>query len=364
MKTSNRKPKTRVTRPKATTAPLEDEDFMLQMIPADFNVSLVSRVGASALFMAEREDHFHFVIYTQFLMEGGGQAGGTKQFHVPHYSMAAAFANLNQLQARVRDAAECPLSFQVPLGDAFKLLLDNELWHFAYNGNRFTMESDTGSKVLKRLQKWSARLAAADKAVKVRNGLFYLPGAKTVGKLAIEHKQRKLVRAIAFEREIHGNLDACNRFGIYSAFCTYRDSPIVLRQEDTQRELIEAHFNCYGDDFSNQALVEAALKVQDSVFPFRMWAPGLSVDFDHRLLALRSAVGKLQDHQCTQFTFANGMHEGSLFPALAAITNCISFDEYKDLIAAHCQPDSDQEQWIRNTASYIDLFGQLASANT
>ena len=128
--------------------------------------------------------------------------------------------------------------------------------------------------------------------------------------------------------------------------------------------MIEAHFNSYGDDFSNQALVEAALKVQDKIFPSRIWAPGISVDFNHRLEALRSAVGKLPHHQCTQFVLMNGMHDGSLFPALAAITNCISFDEYKALATANCQPDSEHEQWIRKTASYIDLFGRLASEDT
>ena len=33
--------------------------------------------------------------------------------------------------------------------------------------------------------------------------------------------------------------------------------------------------------------------------------------------------------------------------------------EYKDIATAHCQPDSHHEQWVRSTASYIELFGQL-----
>ena len=235
MDTSNRRPKTNVTQPEATTAPREEEDFMLQVIPADFDVKLLSRVDTSALFFAERSDHFHFVIYTTFQLKGGGQAGGTMQFHVPSYSMAEAFACLLQFQTRARAASECPLSFQVPLGEAFKFSFDNELWHFIYKGRRFNMESDTGKKVLKRLQAGSAQLAAADAAVQVRDGLFYLPGAQTVGEFPIEHKQGKLVRAIAFERETFGDLEACDpeRFGIYSAFCTHRDFGVPLRKETT-----------------------------------------------------------------------------------------------------------------------------------
>ena len=182
----------------------------------------------------------------------------------------------------------------------------------------------------------------------------------------MEHPCYELIRAILFEQKMFPVLDA-SEFGIYSAFCTHTDFPAALRQESTQRQLLELHFDFYRPDYYGDAplsnitepLVNAALKVQDHLFPKRVWEPDMALDLDAAVPALREAVARLNDYQCTQFVLMNGMHEGSLFPALAAITGCISFEEYKEIATAHCQPDSHHEQWVRSTASYIELFGQL-----
>ena len=77
------------------------------------------------------------------------------------------------------------------------------------------------------------------------------------------------------------------------------------------------------------------------------------------LLDLKSMIGNVSDIKCAQLCLLIGMHEGSVLPALAAITNCISFEEYVDMITKPLQPDSEEEQFIRWTTSFIKMFGEL-----
>lgn len=72
--------------------------------------------------------------------------------------------------------------------------------------------------------------AARSQVVETQSGLAY-SGIRTAAGHEIHHQSRRLVEAIAFERETLSELEAGN-FGIYSAFCTYRDFDMPTEMPD------------------------------------------------------------------------------------------------------------------------------------
>ena len=125
-------------------------------------------------------------------------------------------------------------------------------------------------------------------------------------------------------------------------------------------DLLKRHFDCYRGELPDNGLVVAAKEVQEKLFPYPIWGPGIEEPSARAIDALREAVGKLTPVQATQVVLLNGMHGANIFLALAAVTGIVSFEAYKDFQTSGFAPDSEEEQFVRISTSFIDLFGVIA----
>lgn len=212
-----------------------------------------------------------------------------------------------------------------------------------------------------RLRSLSSTLAAARKKVLFVPGEgFLLPGAVTNDGNPVASVSGELIAGIAFEKVLRRRFNPRD-FGLYSAFCTHVDFPCALHKKSCLKELIDHHFEAYREGFPDNGLVEAAQEVQSRIFPFPIWGPGIATDPSRSLDALQAAVAKLDPVQKTQVVLLNGMHGAGIFVALATVTGINTFEQYKDFQSAGFAPDSEEEQFLRISSSFIDLFGSLAS---
>ena len=112
--------------------------------------------------------------------------------------------------------------------------------------------------------------------------------------------------------------------------------------------------------FPDNGLVEVAKDVQSRLFPFAIWGPGIAADSARAIEGLYAAVAKLDAVQSTQVVLLNGMHGADIFLALATATGIITFEQYKNFQTAGFAPDSEEEQFLRISTSFIELFGDVA----
>ena len=344
---------------------LTARDFNAKIIYKDANYALLASGGQPRLLTDDNQgslsDGFHWlhIVKTQSRIPMNARENfyylPIQQAHIPFYLVA------KQALFSVRYKMGLNKFLRDPMNDWLSLVtLNNGSRTFGVNDQIITMESEAGEYINYKMAIAIEYLERAQKAVLEDGCGFCLPDVKTVSGQLIAHESRDLVEAIAFERECFGNLRP-DRFGIYSAFCTYSDFPPTLRLESTQVELIENHLNFYGDDPQNWggALLDVFMKVQRHLVPSKKWGPDMRWSKSDALLDLKSMIGNVSDIKCAQLCLLIGMHEGSVLPALAAITNCISFEEYVDMITKPLQPDSEEEQFIRWTTSFIKMFGEL-----
>ena len=326
----------------------ENDGLMLTVIPHDYEVELVGQLGGMSLFAAERANHFHLVIDDRV-------ENCIRQFHIPHYCLALTLAASMRVPRDIATRTlECLDTTPVRLATG-----KNGKIGFVYRAQGLFLEGPIGQKLSLAITNTVPVLQAAQKKVQERNGIFSLPKAKTVDGHLIESAVKGIIEAIAFEKVKLGKLTA-KQFGIFSAFCTHLDFPSAIRNEATQRELINNHFDCYGQNGEDSTLNDLVIKVQDKIFPCRIWGAGIQKTRDEAAEAFAVAISKLNDYQCTQFALMKGMHAGNIFPVLAAIIGCISYDVYAELLSGGFQPNSKDEQWVRSTTPYIEMFGSLS----
>jgi hypothetical protein len=104
------------------------------------------------------------------------------------------------------------------------------------------------------------------------------------------------------------------------------------------------------------------MTVQDTLFPYKIWGVDSKMPVARAISALVVVVSKLDPVQRTQWVLLNGMHGGSLFLQLAVLSGIITYDDYRQFQTQDYQPGSREDQSLRSTTSYIELFGELGSA--
>jgi hypothetical protein len=123
--------------------------------------------------------------------------------------------------------------------------------------------------------------------------------------------------------------------------------------------MVEAHFEQFYAGAHSEDFLQMIMAVQEALFPYRIWGKDEKVPVDSAIEALAVVVSKLGRVQRTQWVLLNGMHGGSLFLQLAVISDFIAWEDYRRFQTQNYQPDSPEEQSIRSSASYIELFGEL-----
>jgi hypothetical protein len=318
------------------------EDLLLMMIPTDFDVVRIGSYETVTLFGAERKDLFHFVCY-----EAGS---GLRQYHIPHFRIADAISSAG---GRTEE------TLQYPLADDLSLLTQKSGPLGLLTGEVcFLLNGSAGSSIGDRMIRAAEVLNTARKRVVCENGHYVVADAKTQGGKPVSSKSCLLMDAIAFERSLRRRFSA-KQFGLYSAFCTHRDFPCALDKKSCLKQMVEAHFEQFDAGAHSEDFLQMIMAVQEALFPYRIWGKDEKVPVDRAIEALAAVVSKLGRVQRTQWVLLNGMHGGSLFLQLAVISDVIAWEDYRRFQTQNYQPDSPEEQSIRSSASYIELFGEL-----
>jgi len=314
---------------------------MLAMIPNDFDVSPVFQDDEASLFAAKRSDVWHFVLATTKQLAPNHQTIDIGQFHLPRYSVARALASsshgampelIQQLGVRVSV-------------DGVAVTL---------RGKQYRLPQ----KLLDDMQKDLPVLKKAAATVTAGKTGFTVSGAVTSSGFPVVAEHRCLAEAIAFERETRKDLDPSN-FGVYSAFCTWRDflRDDVSKMKEIATGMAEEMVTWDPETIGDDAYWESVFVIQERLWGERIWGPGVDAEEDVLFDGFFRAFERLSSIQFAQFVLMNGMHQGGPFHALATLFGLIDFDGYKYWRTREFQPDSPQEQEIRTHSSFIQLLG-------
>jgi hypothetical protein len=350
------------------------DDMMLQVIPNDFTVELIWNEGPDALFGALRkggreviaategswETHtcgvWHFVAPASAAEAGPIQRCGIRQWHVPRYTMAEA---LDEVRLDCGEKAT---------GGRYRLVGPEFAIGVNSAGTVYWIPGPLGGRaiavppaMLKLLEADISRLQSARSLIAETNGGYSYDGIRTAAGHQIRHESRRLVEAIAFEKKTLPRLQAGN-FGIYSAFCTFRDFDVAREMpDDLMQMLVLGQWNYDVSDVSSDVM-EMFVEVQRRLLSQPIWGPGLGVSESEAARILGKGMRTLRMEKRVQFVLMNGMHGAGLFLPLAVLTDCIDFEQYAQYVTQGFAQDSGEEQDRRKHVAYIALYGELAAS--
>ncbi len=342
------------------------QDRIIEIIKHDFHCEVVGDSENCKLFAALRTTNEtiktdrgywndHVMDVWQLIAVSTTELGHVKhlrQWHIPRFSMARAWANI---QGEAKHDAE--QSFvEIKEGLSFKR---------CESGQWFLLHSDgigcaVAQGLIARMREDREFLEKARSLVKEENGMHFLEGnvLKTQGGHRIEHESRALLEAIAFEKITTKRLSA-KYFGIFSAYCTYRDFALSTELTDVVLDELLETLKIKSNAHQSPGLRDMFVRVQEHLWGHEIWRNGLLVPAAQARFDLALAMSSLTRSQRTQFILMNGMHGGPVFLCLAVIHGFCTFEEYTDAISAPYQADSLEEQEVRKAVSYMALFGCL-----
>jgi hypothetical protein len=313
---------------------------MLAIIPIDFDVSAIIETDEATLFAARRPDVWHFVLASVRSHRSNSTRLEISQFHFPRYVIARALAS---------DPSQPAPALIGRLG----LAVQGEGLGVHLRGRNYTLPETLVAKMRKDVP--LLKRAAAE--VQAVDGGFVVNDAVTYREFPVVTEQRCLADAIAFERAVRRKLDPRN-FGVYSAFCTWRD---FIRDEESKKHSIatsmaEEMISWDPDRIGNETYWASVFDIQERLWGARTWGPGVESEKDVLFNSFFSAFERLSSIQFAQFVLMNGMHNGGPFHALATLFGLMDFDGYKCWRSLPFQPDSPEEQEIRTHSAFIELL--------
>lgn len=276
-----------------------------------------------------------------------------EQMHIPRFKMAEA---LRQQDHFFKSESYPEPIFATWMPFPTKVHGRNKL-SYAVNRDTDLMLSESFVKKMK--EDLPILETAKDRVRERAEDEYYLPRSKTAAGHPVESDSLRLMEAIAFEKLCVKRLTAGN-FGIYSAFCTYRDFETSVKMPDELiAELISGQF-----EYSPQDIEEEVMRIfmdaQKAVLSQPIWGQGISIDQADAVKILSQGMASLTRTQRVQFILMNGMHAAGLFLPLATVTGVITYDQYAWYMCQGFQPDSPEEQERRTEIAYIQLYGELA----
>jgi len=312
---------------------------MLEMIPNDFDVELVSEDPSESLFAARRTDVWHFVLVSTKKSESNYQSIDIGQFHWPRYSVARALADKD---VNVPSLVQ-KLGIHVDR-DAVSIMLRDKVFRLS-------------ATMVGEMEKDLVSLERAMAKVRVTTEGFEVIDAETSRGFSVVTAQRSLAEAIAFEWETRQTLDYSD-FAVYSAFCTWRDfiCDDPKKASNIANGMAEEMIGWDPARIGDEPYWESVFQIQERLWGARIWGPGVNAEKDVLCDAFSRAFGMLSSIQFAQFVLMNGMHRGGPFHALATLFGLIDFDGYKYWRTREFQPDSPEEQEIRTHSAFIELL--------
>lgn len=348
---------------------MREDDPIIPTIQADFGVELLATTGDSALFGALRkggtrrvsgplgpwESHamgvWHFVAVTT---SGENlRKIHTQQRHITRFQMAAALRQ----QDHFFTSPEYEIATAALWMPLRTLIYGRHKLSFVINGFG---EFRLSESFIKEMKQDLPILEAAKERVRMRGEKYYLSRAKSAAGHPVEYCSEEILEAIAFEKLTVPRMTAGN-FGIYSAFCTYRDFDTSIEFPDELiRELLRNQLEDDVEDYSSEEMPELFREVQSKILSKLIWGRGIDMDIDEAAPILAAGLASLTRQQRVQFMLMNGMHSAGLFLPLAVLTDLVTFEQYADYMCEAWQPDATEEQDRRIETSYIKLYGELA----
>ena len=335
---------------------------MDEIIAADFDVHLVHKhKKGSSLFAARRANVWHFVeSTTKRSAKKAAVNTQISQRHIPRYLVAEAVASLMDFNERFRDA------HNGNLGEPIATTVSDAIGFYSKNPGLYEISLHPTKDGLPKAfcQKLEEDVDVYRKAagkVKMDGDLYVLPRSKTFKGNPVASPSRRLIEAIAFERETRKKLDP-HKFAIYSAFCTWRD--FIIDTDAAARmapELVDNQFEYDAEEARHDGFLELADAVQAKMLRSPIWGRGLHVDRDEAVQVLRDGLNGLPTIQLAQLMLCNGMHSMGLFFPLAHILGLYDWTQYINKITDGYQPDSEAEQALREQTEFIRMLGDLAA---
>jgi hypothetical protein len=336
---------------------------MFDPIEDDFDVKKISESDMVSFYAATKGGLWHFVWSHRDFEDPRGQNLSNysiNQAYIPRYSLAAELKERLEFISLIGDEEI----------DSENVLVGDEFWPGFFVGvtsdKRVMLVTTAGyvyplhSAALIAIGD-IARLEAASAAVMEDDGAFVLPSVLTNAGNRVSYKNKRLVDAVSFERELHSELDPVNRFEIFSAFCTLVDSSLSRNLPKSYVERIvheQKHINV--EDVGDE-VAQLLLQIQNTIFPT---SPVLGdeddVSSDTLTGAVSDTLGSLNDAQRCQFVLLRDLHQALFLINLAAVTGTISFQKYCETMTIEVAPDSPTEQAIRSQSAFIELLGILA----
>ena len=348
---------------------MPNDNFMIEVTARDFDVDQIASNGEFTLYGALRKGgteeieapegtwttHVAGVWHFVLLQCPSGNVNRVEQLHIPRYQMAEMFPTL------IRAGEQHPTIR--PIQNESLVLLQGDKIGFVGFGNWFPgQDLPLSTEFTERLRSDLPLLDEAQKLVEEKDDIYFLSSETTPAGHPVESPSYKLIQAIAFEKLTLGKLDAGN-FGIYSAYCTYKDFETSVQMPDELiSELVSGQFE-YSPDDVDAEVMQIFMDTQKKVLTQPIWGEGISMYLADAAKILSQGMASLTRTQRVQFILMNGMHSAGLFLPLAAVTGVISFDRYAHLKSQGLQPDSPEEQDLRKETAYIQLYGELAGSN-
>lgn len=332
------------------------KEMLNEAIPSDLGCEILNIQGNDALYVINNRDAWHFIGATISQEEDNYYNTDLNQRTIPKFLLAEAFKTLTEFNSLVRNPGD-----KTPLDSPLPGIYSTG--HDEFHIDIISGPSKFPKWLLDLIKKDVEILDKAGKLVIQNDDEYMLPTAKTFSGNPVTSKHRRLVHAVAFESLSHGELDA-RKFGIYSAFCTWKDFNENFVKSDTYFEqLVDAQFE-YDPNDDYGWFMELALKVQDELLSERIWAPGLVCEKTRAYRILKEGMSKLSSIQMSQFDLMNGMHSSGLFYPLAQLLNLNSWDTYIDTESArlgrgYIAPDSEVYRTISYEVSIIRALADL-----
>ena len=342
---------------------------MDSLIANDFNVELICKNNENESFFAiRRKDVWHFVkSLTSHNEEEGITQINTQitQKHIPRYLVAEAIDSLIDFNKIFR----CEHTKNVPIStDESKEIGIFSCGKNSYDISLIKTKKGLPKEFCKLLEEDVEIYKLAKDKVKLKDGLYYLPRAKSYNKHQVASSSKRLIEAISFEREYKKRLDA-HKFGIYSAFCTWRDycfetewREFCFETEEHRsmiEDLVDIQFEFNAEEIHFDPFLQVASAVQDQLLRKSIWGKGISISRDEAVEILAEGFGKLSTIQKAQFVLINGMHQGGLFLSLAQVLGLNPWESYIEWSTDGFQPDSPEEQALRTETAFIKMLGDL-----